>query len=262
MWNRLKDYRVEKKLEPFDLKDSSKLINSFELNTGFKLNKPLRTRLIQQAQGYPWLLKKLCIHVFKKLKGGISQDQMLVSQLQISNLFHEDLDRPEKQNSCLKYEVTKEFGSDTVLELISDRMVIKTGEKLSVYWDVFRDYLKGNDLPVIPWSYMPSTSPKMVLLILDVVNSFKTISLDELQTKLKYSRGTLINVLMDLQYFVLIDRDLNGNIVCKQTITNVPEFLREHFKSHSVLLELAENIVDADLRRVPIDKYESIIAHT
>ncbi|MFP3140979.1 ATP-binding protein, partial [Escherichia coli] len=36
MWNRLKDYRVEKKLEPFDLKDSSKLINSFELNTGFK----------------------------------------------------------------------------------------------------------------------------------------------------------------------------------------------------------------------------------
>ncbi|EBL1341401.1 ATP-binding protein [Salmonella enterica] len=272
MWNRLKDYRVEKKLEPFDLKDSSKLINSFELNTGFKLNKPLRTRLIQQAQGYPWLLKKLCIHVFKKLKGGISQDQMLVSQLQISNLFHEDLDRPEKQNSCLKfvaknspisqYEVTKEFGSDTVLELISDRMVIKTGEKLSVYWDVFRDYLKGNDLPVIPWSYMPSTSPKMVLLILDVVNSFKTISLDELQTKLKYSRGTLINVLMDLQYFVLIDRDLNGNILCKQTITNVPEFLREHFKSHSVLLELAENIVDADLRRVPIDKYESIIAHT
>ncbi|MGL4087355.1 ATP-binding protein, partial [Escherichia coli] len=120
MLNLLKDYRVEKKLEPFDLKDSSKLINSFELNTGFKLNKPLRTRLIQQAQGYPWLLKKLCIHVFKKLKGGISQDQMLVSQLQISNLFHEDLDRPEKQNSCLKfvaknspisqYEVTKEFG--------------------------------------------------------------------------------------------------------------------------------------------------------
>ncbi|MDJ5476309.1 ATP-binding protein, partial [Salmonella enterica] len=50
--------------------------------------------------------------------------------------------------------------------------------------------------------------------------------------------------------------------LCKQTITNVPEFLREHFKSHSVLLELAENIVDADLRRVPIDKYESIIAHT
>lgn len=93
------------------------------------------------------VIEKALYSCIQKTKGGISQDQMLVSQLQISNLFHEDLDRPEKQNSCLKfvaknspisqYEVTKEFGSDTVLELISDRMVIKTGEKLSVYWDVF-----------------------------------------------------------------------------------------------------------------------------
>ncbi|HGM6995352.1 restriction endonuclease [Serratia ureilytica] len=272
MWNRLKDHRIEKKLEPFELKDSSKLINTFEMITGFKLKKPLRMRLIQQAQGYPWLLKKLCIHVFKKLKGGVSQDQMLVSQLQISNLFDEDLDRPEKQNACLRfvaknspvsqYETTKEFGSDTVLDLISDRMLIKTGEKLSVYWDVFRDYLKGNDLPVIPWSYMPSTSPKTISFILSVVNEHKSISIDDIQTKLNYSRGTLINVITDLQYFVLVDRNPGGDILCRQSIKNVPEFLRDHFKSHSVFLGLIKNIIDTDLRRVSIDKYEEIIAST
>ncbi|SFK02362.1 Restriction endonuclease [Candidatus Pantoea symbiotica] len=272
MWNNLKDYRVEKRLEQFELKDSSKLISGFELTTGFKLKKPLRTRLIQQAQGYPWLLKKLCIHVFKKLKGGISQDQMLVSQLQISNLFYEDLDRPEKQNACLRfvaknspvsqYETTKDFGSDTVLNLISDRMIIKTGEKLSVYWDVFRDYLKGNALPVIPWSYMPSNSPKMISSILNVINLFKKISVDALQKRLNYTRGTLANVIMDLQYFVLIDRNAKGDILSRDSINSLPEFLREHFNSHSVYLNLLEHVEDADLKRVNIKQYEEVIKNT
>ncbi|MGG6196214.1 restriction endonuclease [Pantoea allii] len=272
MWNKLKDYRIEKKLEPFNLKDSSKLINSFESNTNLKLNKPLRTRLVQQSQGYPWLLKKLSIHVFKKLLGGISQDHMLVNQLQISNLFDEDLDRPEKQNACLRfiaknspvsqYEATKEFGSDTVLDLISDRMLIKTGEKLSVYWDVFRDFLKGNALPVIPWSYMPSTSPKMIYLIMEIVNSHKNISIEDIYKNMEYSRGTLSNIIMDLQYFFLIERDGEGNVVCRNNITNVPDYLRGHFKSHSVFLDLLNSVLDLELKRINIEKYETIISRT
>ncbi|RJL52380.1 nSTAND1 domain-containing NTPase [Pectobacterium carotovorum] len=269
MWNKLKDYRVEKKLEPFDHKDSSKLISSFELNSSSKLKKPLRTRLIQQAQGYPWLLKKLCIHVFNKLKSGVSQDQMLVSQMQISNLFDEDLERPDKQKACLKfvaknspvsqYETTKEFGGDTVLELISDRMIIKTGEKLSVYWDVFRDYLKGNDLPSIPWSYMPLTSPKMVSLILNALSNGNAVNVEKLQVLLSYSKGTLKNIIMDLQYFVLVEKSSSGDIISRRNIKNVPEFLREHFISHSVYLNMLEYVTDVELKRVSLGQYEGII---
>ena len=147
MWSQLKDLRIDKSLENFDVSDSSKLISAFEKNVGIKLNKSLRARLIQQSQGYPWLLKKLCIHVFKKIKNRVSQEELLITQLQIKSLFNEDLDRPDKEVDCLKfvaenspvdhYQTTKEFGQQTVYNLIADRLLVKTGEKVSVYWDVF-----------------------------------------------------------------------------------------------------------------------------
>ena len=38
--------------------------------------------------------------------------------------------------------------------------------------------------------------------------------------------------------------------------------MRDNFKSHSVYLNLVKNVIDADLKRVSIDKYEGIIAST
>jgi len=183
MWNKLKDFRVDKKLVLFDIKDSSKMISTFEKDSGYKLSKSLRKRLIQQAQGLPWLLKKLCIHLFKKINDGISQEELLVSQFQIKTLFDEDLERPDKERACLKYvannspvdqyETTKEFGQQTVANLIAERLLIKTGEKISVYWDVFRDYLITDNAPIIPWSYMPSSSINMSLSLLSKIESLK-----------------------------------------------------------------------------------------
>lgn len=91
MWSQLKDIRIDKKITGFDVSDSSKMISTFEKGTGIKLNKSLRARLIQQSQGLPWLLKKLCIHIFKKINEKVSQEELLITQLQIKSLFDEDL---------------------------------------------------------------------------------------------------------------------------------------------------------------------------
>ena len=47
-------------------------INIFGKQLGDSINPVLRNYLINQCQGYPWLLKKLCIHVFELLNEGSS----------------------------------------------------------------------------------------------------------------------------------------------------------------------------------------------
>ncbi|WP_033113935.1 hypothetical protein, partial [Aeromonas lacus] len=81
LWHDLRDHRSERRLQTFDEKDSRKMILSFEREAGINLTKPLKARLIQQAQGFPWFLKKLCIHLFKKIKEGNSQEELLISQM-------------------------------------------------------------------------------------------------------------------------------------------------------------------------------------
>ena len=244
MWNKLKDFRVDKKLVLFDIKDSSQMITTFEKDSVHKLSKSLRKRLIQQSQGLPWLLKKLCIHLFKKINDGISQEELLVSQFQIKTLFDEDLDRPDKERACLKYvaknspvdqyETTKEFGQQTVTNLISERLLIKTGEKISVYWDVFRDYLITDIAPVIPWSYMPASGINISLNILSSINSLDNASFSNLLKIGTYKSGTLTNIIMDLQSFSLIEKCKLGNYKLTHSIDDTAGVIRNHMKGHIV----------------------------
>ena len=251
MWSQLKDLRIDKRLEDFDISDSSKMVATFEKNVGIKLSKSLRDRLIQQSQGYPWLLKKLCIHIFKKIKAGISQEELLITQFQIRSLFEEDLDRPDKENECLRYvanhspiehyQVTKEFGQQTVYSLIADRLLIKTGEKVSVYWDVFRDYLITGEAPVIPWSYMPAATIKMAINVLGIIKSDKEVSFEGLLNSSGFKKGTLTNVIMDLQSFSLIEKNAKGKYIATPAI--VEEVIRGHLKDHIIYVDISEKNV-------------------
>jgi Holliday junction resolvase-like predicted endonuclease/Holliday junction resolvasome RuvABC ATP-dependent DNA helicase subunit len=249
MWSQLKDRRIDKKIEDFDVSDSSKMITTFEKSIGIKLNKSLRKRLIQQSQGYPWLLKKLCIHIFKKIKNNVSQEELLITQFQIRSLFEEDLDRPDKEIECLKYvasnspidhyQTTKEFGQQTVYNLTADRLLIKTGEKISVYWDVFRDYLNTNETPVIPWSYMPNATVNMTINVLNYIKKEESISFEKLMGISEFKKGTLANVIMDLQSFSLIEKNTQGNYKAVQANIIPEEVIRRHLKDHLIYINIS-----------------------
>ncbi|HHX8348006.1 TPA: restriction endonuclease [Vibrio diabolicus] len=250
LWNDLRDHRVDKKLSLFDEGDASKMIQTFEKRLGISLNKALKGRLIQQAQGLPWLLKKLCIHLFKKIKEGVSQEELLITQMQIKTLFDEDLERPDKQNECLRfvahnspvdrYEVAREFGEETVGRLLSDRLLVRTGEKVSVYWDVFRDYLISEETPLISWGYMPASMIGMATKTLTCIPEDSTISFNELLSATKYKKGTLTNILMDLQSFSLITKANGNDIKALQSHREVPEKVRSHMLGHVVFNQLIE----------------------
>ena len=57
--SRLADHRFEVGLAPFSYAESSMALTSFEKALGEKIRPELRRKLIENSQGYPWLLKKL-----------------------------------------------------------------------------------------------------------------------------------------------------------------------------------------------------------
>lgn len=259
LWNELKDHRVEKRLKLFDEKDSSRMIGTFEVSSGIKITRPLRRRLIQQAQGYPWLLKKLCIHLFRKINEGISQELLLLSQMQIKTLFDEDLERPSRDVECLKYvaknspvdryQTTQEFGESTVSRLISDRLLIKTGERISVYWDVFRDYLKTNEAPFISWAYMPTANFTIAHKLIQLINETKNANFENLMKLSSYTKGTLQNILMDLQSFSLLEKNSENIYHLTYNINEIPQKIRDHLLGHvayTKCVSLSKNSNDSE----------------
>ena len=269
MWSKLKDRRIDKKIGNFDIADSSKIVSNFESSAGIRLNKALRTRVIQQSQGLPWLLKKLCIHIFKKIKNKVSQEELLITQLQIKSLFDDDLERPDKDVACLKYvashspidhyQTTKEFGQQTVYNLISDRLLIKTGEKVSVYWDVFRDYLITDEAPVIPWSYMPAASVNMTINTCRQIRKKQLASFDDLLGLSGYKKGTLINIIMDLQSFSLIKKMDDGNYKAVQPRVNPEDIIRTYLMNHVVYLNLSAISLKKGKKYATLDQYEDVL---
>lgn len=268
LWYDLRDHRTERKLKTFDVKDSNKMISSFENEAGINLTKPLKARLIQQAQGFPWFLKKLCIHLFKKIKEGISQEELLISQMQIKNLFEEDLERPTGEVDCLKfvarkspidrYEATKEFGETTVSRLISDRLLIKTGEKISVYWDVFRDYLITNETPIISWAFMPNYGTSMSLKFVDLIKDHAA-SIDELVEKTSYSRGTIQNIFVDLSSFALVVKTKDDKYKLNCEIDEIPLKVRNQMLGHIIYQQALQAFKNNDESLVTIEDLTSII---
>ena len=172
LWNELRDHRITKSLGSFDSGESSRLITQFESALGENLLPPLRRGLQEQGQGLPWLLKKLCIHVYNQVKRGVSQADLLGSRLNVERLFDEDLEPlNDAQLSCLKYiaanspadslDVYDRYGDEVVASLVSNRLVLRTGQRLAVYWDIFRDYLTEGIVPAIPWTDIPNCTVSM-----------------------------------------------------------------------------------------------------
>ena len=83
MWSNLADRRKEFELSQFKATEIKSAIKLFGRHLQEPVNPILNNYLTKQCQGYPWLLKKLCIHVFKLIHDGNSQDYVIGQRLNI-----------------------------------------------------------------------------------------------------------------------------------------------------------------------------------
>lgn len=255
-WHRLSDHRIVRKLNPFSDRESNAVINKFEDVIGEKVHSDLRHNLIVSSQGYPWLLKKLCIHLHEKILSGQRQEELLENKLDISSLFASDLEELNGHEvRALKFiaqrapvdlvDTIDTCGEDVVISLLHKRLIIKSGIRLNIYWDIFREYILTQSIPIISLRYLPSND---FIAIWNVAQHLSDIpiSISDLEAKTNLSDGTIQNIGTDLLTFGIAVREnsqysLSDEILALgNSIESILSLMREKFKKHILTLSLKD----------------------
>ena len=249
MWSDLRDRRKEFSILPFSVSEIRSAINVFGNQLGDTINPVLRNYLINQCQGYPWLLKKLCIHVFELLKEGSSQENVIGRKLEITELFDKDISElTGEEHACLK-DIARDtpadynrildlYGNNVLQLLINKRIVIHRGSKLTLYWDIFRDYIVNGTTPTITLDYIPqymfSTICKVIMVLLEKEN---VLSNEELCNRVGLTSSTIDNVMIDMVMFGLAKRESGKIYLIVNSLDKGIELLWDFFKRHVVYIE-------------------------
>ena len=263
VWHSFSDRRREFELPLFSKSDISKLLNrlSKELNT--PIEHGLRRLLAEHCQGYPWLLKKLCVHVFQVLQSKpAAQRELLDRALDVEALFNKDLlDLDHRQIACLEriagdspadhFKMVDQFGDQTVNSLIQRRLVVRSSGKLVLYWDIFRDFVLYKQAPAIPARYVPVSAPSTAKLVIEACSTLSAVS--KLANKLSLQGGTIDNVARDLVMLGVCSYD-RKNERLRLLHTNTRESLAAAFRffgSHA-LLRRAVDAHGRGFRQLPL----------
>lgn len=257
MWQQLRNKRTEFKLGHFSSKEASEMITILEKNVGHKIESPLRRHLLEQAQGLPWLLKKFCVHTYRQLALGISQRQLVNSQLDAATLFEEDTrDLSSDQLACLKYiaqnspadlmDVDDKFGSDTADVLYHSRLIVRSGYRYSVYWDIFREFLITGDVPPIPVTFLPQTQMSTVVSVLQYIAQAGPVTTEEIGNNFKYTLKHVMNILGDLTAFFLVHRTSDDEFKAVDDLFasdfDLAEYIGKQLERHLIVKELYDSI--------------------
>jgi len=219
LWHQLKDRRLDLDVPRFGSKDVSQALTYFQNELGQRMNPVLRSQLVQHCQGFPWLLKKLCIHVFNLVRSGLTQPQVLERGLDVRGLFEADLSGLSgKETICLKeiaqlapvdwVQIVEQFGNDTYTSLLNKRLIIRSGDRLNPYWDIFRDYLRTDEVPHVPVAFLPGTEIRTLLrgAFAIISNRPTGVTIGKLSKLLSINDRSAGNVVRDLQMFGLAEK--------------------------------------------------------
>jgi hypothetical protein len=216
LWHELADRRRSFKVSEFGGGEVARVITKAERATGNKLYKPLRSRLVEQCQGLPWLLKKLLVHVLQRVSTTESQYSLLERELDIELLFKEDLEQLQEEHiRCLKYiasrspvavaEVEESFPREVTNHLLNQHLLVRSGMNYVIYWDIFRDYLVEERVPEIPWARTFQRRPSIALKALTVLGDKGPLTAPELGAQIRVTEGAAFNILGDLVALQLVD---------------------------------------------------------
>lgn len=258
LWQQSKDIAHCLSLREFNPAETNGVIKQFEKAINKSIDIGLKRKLIESSQGFPWLIKKLCIHAYKQIQQGVTMQELVDQDLNCEALFKNDLQISPEETKALKFiahrsyegnffdatEIDEMIPNAVLEELIHKRLVVKSGTKYNAYWDIFRDYIVTDKVPPIGESYLLRQYAKVCIDVLKLFDAHK-VSLAELS--LKYSRGnmrTLDNILRELRNVGLVKKDGDYFQRSRQDIQddkNLKEFLRVKLDKHTAYIRLRDS---------------------
>lgn len=255
LWHQLNDRRKNFTIREFGQSDIQKIISKAAKSDGQRLTSAVRSRLVEQCQGFPWLLKKLLVHVLRRISSTESQ-YLLERELDIEPLFKEDLSSlTEEQTRCLKFvaakapvavsEVEANFSREATNMLLASRLLSRSGMNYVIYWDIFRDYLVDERVPHIPWARTFQVAPAQAVKVLNKLHEIGPTSVHALAVNLRIKEGHCLNILSDLDSLQLVDR-LPGDLyqiahhLTDFSELNIAIYVQGQLKRHIVVKKIDE----------------------
>lgn len=243
------DRRKEFELSQFKATEIKSAIKLFGRHLQEPVNPILNNYLTKQCQGYPWLLKKLCIHVFKLIHDGNSQDYVIGQRLNIVDLFERDISElTPDQHACVieiaksspadYFSITETYGSDMVQTLINGRIVIRRASKLTLYWDIFRDYVLNKTVPELMLDYIPQQQFRTDMRAFACLIDKGDLASSELGKELSVSTATIDNIMIDAVMFGVAQRNSNTIHIIPDSKEALISTLQAIFKKHTVYVEI------------------------
>lgn len=242
LWHRLSDRRKDIQLRAFTHADALTYIDRTERNSGVRLAAKDRRFLLDTYVGLPWLLKKLAVNMITDRATGrsIGDDTDPIRQI-----FDSDLDGLSvEDHACIRavaaaapvpiHSLALNFSEAVISGLIERRLLISAGGQLSLYSDIFRDYVLYKRLPKIPNTYCPYVSVPKLVQCISILRDQPTISYRELSTILKIAETSADNIARDLQQMNVVRLDRAGGIITSthsggdRATASIIDFLRRH----------------------------------
>ena len=259
LWQQSKDHAYQITLDEFDTSESKAIVKQLEDDIAEKLDTDFIRKIVDNSQGYPWLVKKLCIHIKHQYNHGMNIESLYDQDFQVESLFNNDMEElTSEEVKILRYiakradsdqaldvtELDEVVDSNVVQQLIHKRYVIKSGTKYNIYWDIFRDFLVLNEIPPIGETYLIRQPVGSVFEAFHVFATKNSLTLDEFIDLIPNSvaEGAALNLLRELRNVGLISYQ-NGFYCLKDENLDVNEetfkdYMYDKFNKHSFTKEL------------------------
>ena len=289
LWQQAKTNAIEMRVPEFGAKDIRAVIHQLETEIDTKLPTILKQKVSEISQGFPWLIKKLCIHIFEQVKSGVALEVLQEEDMNIEALFKQDLEKlSPKESSMLAFIARRAYdgnpfdiselddGDDSIIKgLIDKRLVIKSGTKHNIYWDIFRDYLVEGRVPEIGETYFLRNQPEKTYKILKIIKDNDGVSINQIEkidTK-KLDHKTYQNFFRLLKDLNIISTDeiaskksdddklykVSVPSLSKLSEEKFKEFLREKFTKYAPILRLKKIGVG---KKIPFETALSVFKDT
>jgi hypothetical protein len=251
-WHQLSGHRCEISLGPLEPSEVGKAITIFEKEVSGKLRPDVRQQVLENSQGYPWLLKEICINLQEQIeKGEVTPEA--IETLDVKDLFEAKVRSLQPgEVSCLKHvaktspaewtEVLDLYGQRTIQSLQEKKFLMRSGDRVVVYWDVFRDFLNSGSPPPVPISYLPSVSMSSVISLGCALKKTSGLSHAQLAEIVSLSEGTIGNVVRDLRMFGVATGSWAEPVLSATLDEGSPEAIarqiRNVFRRHATCIDL------------------------
>lgn len=263
LWHQLSDRRRTFTVGEFGRGEIASVVFKAERALSKRLSPALRSRLAEQCQGLPWLLKKLLVHVLQRVSTPESQYLLLERELDIEQLFKQDLEQLKDEHlKCLRFvagrapiavsEVEDKFTRETTNLLIHQRLLVRSGMNYVIYWDIFRDYLVEGKVPAIPWARTFQRTPPVALRALSVLHDEGPSAALQLGSHLGIKEAPTWNLLGDLVALQLVESAGSGvyrltHYVADLTAESVADTVRRQLRRHVVAQAIERSWVKGEV---------------